>query len=344
VETTPVAAWIGIDVSKRGLDACYVDDVDDKGGARPKRFGNDPAGFAKLLTWARSCAAERPCHFALEATACYSEGIALFLSEQGQRVSVLNPARVHYAALATGVGNKTDQADARVIAHFCRKENPPCWKPPSPELRALADLVRRREDLLEIVQMEKNRQEQTGLCKAAKQSLGRNVRAMEREITRVEKDIAAHVRDHAALAKDAELLESIPGISHLTAQKILAELGGAADRFGSSSSAAAYAGLAPRQHRSGTTAKKTQISRRGNRQLRNALYFPAVTALRFNPVIKTFYEQLVASGKRRMVALAAAMRKLLMIAVGVLRSGKPFDPAWSEKACRGRSETVLAVT
>jgi transposase len=104
----------------------------------------------------------------------------------------------------------------------------------------------------------------------------------------VAKDIAAHVRSHPALAAQVTLLESILGISHLTAQKILAQLGGAAQRFASSSSAAAYAGLAPRQHRSGTTAKKTQISRRGNPELRKALYFPTVTALRFNPLIKAF--------------------------------------------------------
>ena len=123
-----------------------------------------------------------------------------------------------------------------------------------------------------MLQQDKNRQEQTGLCKAAKQSLQRNVRSLEREIARVEKDLAQHIRSHPTLSRDAQLLESIPGIRHLTAQKILAELGGAPQRFGSSSSAAAYAGLAPRQHRSGTTAKKTQISRRGNPAPRKALY------------------------------------------------------------------------
>jgi transposase len=340
-EEAPV--WIGLDVSKLKLDACFVD---QSGVTRSKSFANTPAGWAKLLAWTLDLAqAGMACHFALEATACYSDGVALFLCEQNQKVSVLNPRRVHFAALAAGAGNKTDQADARLIAEFCRKENPPVWQPPSPELRTLADLVRRREDLLEARGQEKNRQEQQSLSPLVKQSLQRSVRSLEREIARVEKAIAQHVASHPTLAKQATLLESIPGISHLTAQKILAELGGAPERFACSSSAAAYAGLAPREHRSGSSVrKKTRLSKRGNAALRKALYFPTVTALRFNPLVKAFYERLVASGKRKMVALGAAMRKLLMIAVGVLRSGKPFDPAWSEKVRQGRSESALAAT
>ncbi len=325
----PAAAWVGIDVSKLKLDACFLD---ENGTTRHKSFSNSAAGFAQLLAWTLKHAQERPCHLALEATACYSEGIALFLYEQGQWVSVLNPARLRFAALAAGAGNKTDKADARLIADFCRKENPPSWQPPSPELRTLADLVRRREDLLQMLQQDKNRKEQANLCKAAKQSLQRNVRWLEREVARVEKEITQHLGSHPEIAAQAALLESIPGISSITAQKILAELGGAPERFASASSAAAYAGLAPREHRSGTSVKKkTQLSKRGNAALRKAMYFPTVTALRCNPLVKAFYERLVASGKRKMVALAAAMRKLLRIALGVLRSGKPFDPSWAQK-------------
>jgi len=191
--------------------------------------------------------------------------------------------------------------------------------------------------------------QQQCLSPLVKQSLQRNVRSfvrsLEREIDRVEKAIAQHVASHPALAQQAALLESIPGISSLTAQKILAELGGAADRFASSSSAAAYAGLAPREHRSGSSVRKrTRLSKRGNAAPRKALYFPAVTALRFNPLVKAFYERLVASGKRKMVALGAAMLKLLKIAVGVLRSGKPFDPAWAQHISKKPIGPMLAAT
>ena len=336
--TTPADTFLGIDVAKAKLDTCLLL---PEGHVHHKAFANTPAGWAKLRDWALSLSQGKPCHFALEVTASYSDGLATFLAQDDQRVSLLHPARVRYAALAAGTGNKTDKADAKVIADYCRQQNPPLWQPPSPELRTLVDLVRRREDLLEMLQQEKNRQEQQSLDKAVRQSLQRSARSLERELARLEKAIVQHVQSHPQLAAQATLLESIPGISTLTAHKILAELGGDATRFASSSAAAAYAGLAPREHRSGSSVrKKTQISKRGNSRLRKALYFPTVTALSHNPLIKAFYERLVASGKRKMVALAAAMRKLLMIAVAVLRNGQPFDPSWAERLQRQRSEVL----
>ena len=175
-------------------------------------------------------------------------------------------------------------------------------------------------------------------------SLSRQVRFLEKELARVEKALCEHIRRHAHLAADAALLESVPGISTLTAQKILAELGDARD-YASSGSAAAYAGLAPQQHASGTSVKKKpRLTKRGNAHLRKAMYFPTVTALTWNPQVRAFYERLVAAGKPKMVALGAAMRKLLMIAVGVLRSGKAFDPAWSQKAVADRQKVTATAT
>ena len=320
---------VGIDVSKLSLDACFLTCEDKK---RHKRFANSAAGWAQLLNWVSALAKEQPCHFALEATGAYSEGLSLFLSEQKQKLSVVNPARVRHAALAAGIASKTDKLDASVIALFCRLHNPPLWQPPAPEFRKLAALVRRRENLLDSAQQEKNRLDQPALEKEVRASLTRQARFLEREIKHVEKDIAAHVQSHPHLASDAGLLESIPGIGKLTAQKILAELGDAR-AFDSSGSAAAYAGLSPQQHQSGTSVrKKTRLSKKGNPHLRKAMYLPTVTALSHNPLVRAFYDRLVAAGKPKMVALGAAMRKLLMIAVGVLRSGKPFDPGWKRAA------------
>src|SRR5256714_6880486 len=96
--------------------------------------------------------------------------------------------------------------------------------------------------------------------------------------------------------------------------------------------AAAYAGLAPRQYRSGTSVRKrTRLSKAGNARLRKALYLPALTAIRFNPLVGVFYERLVAAGKAKMAAVGACMRKLLMIAYGVLKSRTPFDPSRGRK-------------
>lgn len=334
IPSTAEDVCVGIDVAKAKLDVCLLN---GQGTTFHRRFTNTADGFSELLAWTKQLAGASSCHFALEATGPYSDALATFLFDAGLRISLLNPARVRYAALAAGEDNKTDKADARTIAHYCRKENPPCWIAPSPELRKLTDLVRRREDLLEMLQKEKNRQEQSCIDKEVQRSLGRVLRAIAKEVQRVEKALCQHIHSHPKLAADAALLESIPGISAITAQKILAELGGDAKRFSCSSAAAAYAGLSPREHKSGSSVrKKTTLSKRGNPFLRKAMYFPTVTALTHNPRIKDFYERLVACGKRKMVALGAAMRKLLMIAVGVLRSGKPFDPTWTEKQQQGQ--------
>ena len=344
-----VCAWIGIDVSKLTLDACFLTLTSaGQEHKRHKRFANTPAGWQSLLDWVPQMAPLQECHFALEPTGAYGEGLALFLCcEQNLRLSLVNPARVRHAALAAGMCNKTDKLDAYAIARFCRNENPALYRPPAPEFRKLAALVRRRENLLDSVQQEKNRLDQPALDKEVKASLTRQVRFLEKELARVEKALCEHVRSHAHLAADAELLESIPGISTLTSQKILAELGDARD-YASSGSAAAYAGLSPQQHASGTSVRrKTKLSKRGNAYLRKAMYFPTITALTWNPQVKVFYERLVAAGKPKMVALGAAMRKLLMIAVGVLRSGKPFDPAWAERVQQerqGQLQPALAAT
>jgi transposase len=159
---------------------------------------------------------------------------------------------------------------------------------------------------------EKGRPAAPGLSRAARQSIRRTVAFLGREA-------------------DRQLLESIPGVGAVTAQAILAELPAPA-RFASAQQAAAYAGLAPREYGSGTSIRKrTRLSKAGNARLRKALYLPTLTAIRFNPLLRGFFERLVAAGKARMAAVGACMPKLLMIAYGVLKSRVPFDPLWALK-------------
>ena len=128
------------------------------------------------------------------------------------------------------------------------------------------------------------------------------------------------------------MLTSLPGIGQKTAEWLLGELPDVA-LFAQAEALAAYAGLAPRQHQSGTSVKRpTRISRRGSGRLRKALYFPAVTALRYNPLIAALGERLRAKGLCGKQCVAAAMRKLLMLAYGVLKHRQPFDPMWHTKA------------
>ena len=314
-------AWIGIDISKATFDACLL-----RQQSKPifKAFSNDRQGFTQLLAWARSHTAGADLHFCLEATGAYGEALACFLAQAQQKVSVINPARIRFAGLSRGTGNKTDPADARLIADYCRKENPPPWRAAAPEVRELVALLRRLHSLHTMVQQEKNRSAEPHLTTGVRNSVEETLQFLNQQIAALQRQIRQLVDRHPELRRDRDLLVSIPGIGEATALWIVAELRDVA-QFASASSAAAYAGLAPRQHRSGTSVhKRSHLSKAGNRNLRRALYMPAVTACRWNPLIKTFYERLLARGLTRKAAVGAAMRKLLMIAFGALKNQCPF--------------------
>lgn len=325
--TATATVFVGIDVSKGTLDACLLS------GEKPKEasFANDPKGHAALAAWADRHAKGAPLHFCMEATGPYSEALATHLADAGRLVSVVNPTRIKYAGLARGRTNKTDRADARLIAEYARREGPPAWQPPSPAVRELQALVRRIDDLVEMAAREKGRLASPALTASARRSVTRTVKLLEKEAERLRAEADALVTGAEGLAADRALLESIPGIGRQTATVILAELP-PVDRLPSAESAAAYCGLSPREFTSGTSVKKrTRLSKTGNARLRKALFLPTQTAVRFNPVLGAFYARLLdperdGGAKPKMQALGACMRKLVMICYGVLKNRTPFDP------------------
>ncbi|MFO0808873.1 MAG: IS110 family transposase [Gemmataceae bacterium] len=326
---TATTCFVGIDVSKATLDACFLR---PDGRTRAAAFGNDAAGHAALIAWADRHAAAAPAHFCMEATGAYSEAPALALADAGRAVSIVNPARVKYAGRVRGRGNKTDAADARLIAEYAARERPAAWTPPTPEVRELQALVRRRDDLRAMAAREKGRLDSPALRGAARKSVERTVEFLDAEAGKVQAAADGLIAASPDLAADRALLESIPGVGRQTASTVLAELP-RGDALGSAQSAAAYAGLAPREFRSGTSVRRrTRLSKAGNARLRRALYMPTLTAVRFNPVLRSFFARLVAAGKPRMQAIGACMRKLVMICYGVLNNRAPFDADWSKVA------------
>jgi transposase len=322
------AAFVGIDVSKDSLDACLLL---PGGKERQAAFANDARGHAALLAWADRHAAGCALHFCLEATGPHSQAPAIALADAGRLVSVANPARVKAHAAAGGQGNKTDPADARAVAAFARDRRPPAWQPPAPEVRELQGLVRRVEDLVEMAAREKGRLASPALTKPARRSVERTIRLLEKEADKVRAEADALVAAAEAPRADRELLETIPGVGRRTATTVLAELP-AVRRLPGAESAAASAGLAPREYRSGASVRKrTRLSKAGDARLRKALFLPTLTAIRFNPLLQGFFERLVRAGKPRMRAVGACMRKLVMLCYGVLKNRTAFDPDWASK-------------
>ena len=320
-QSPEATAWVGIDIAKQTFDVCLL-----RGEGKPlaKQFENSQIGFSQLLHWIQSHVPAENAHFCMEATGTYGLALAFFLAESSLKVSMVNPFRTKHAALSRGVGNKTDRSDAFVIADYCRKENLPLWRAAALEVRTLVALLRRLQNLKDQVQQETNRLSEPGVLKVIQRLLRKSIRFFKSEILHLEHAIEEHVQDHPGLKEDRDLLTSIPGISATTAHWILAELPDV-EQFASAQSAAAYAGLAPQEHRSGTSVRKqTQLSKTGNRHLRRALYMPTLSALQHNPRVKALFQRLVEKGRPRMVAVGAAMRKLLMIAFGVLKSRRAF--------------------
>jgi transposase len=317
-----ITAHLGVDIAKATFEVALLT---ADGKIKPKRFDNSQVGFSRLETWLKQQFVTEPAtlHVCMEATAHYGQTLARYLHERGYCVSVVNPAATRAFSRCELSRTKTDKADAVRIARFCRAHQPRLWEPPSEDVATLQALVKRLETLQQMHQMESNRLE--GAPTVIRESLQAVLSTVAEQIHKTERLIRQHLHDHPSLKEQAQLLESIPGIGAATAAVLLAELGDVT-RFHSAKQAVAFAGLCPRLCQSGSSVRgRERLCKQGRSRLRKALYFPAMVALRHNPALRALQERLVARGKRPMVVLGAAMRKLLHLAFGVLRSKKPFD-------------------
>jgi transposase len=314
---------LGIDISKSKFDLALLR---DNGKFKHRVFPNTKAGFAQFCTWLEKQKVQRA-HACLEATGTYGEALATYLHEAGLVVSMVNPAKIKAYAQSQLSRAKTDKVDAQLIAQFCAERKPPAWQPLPSEVRDLQALVRRLESLLEMHQMEQNRRDVTTGTEAVRKSLSEHIAFLADEIAHTEQLIRTHIDQHPSLREQRQLLVSIPGIGETTAAKLLGEILDV-KLYTGARQLAAFAGLVPRPHESGSSVKrKARLSKTGAPRLRKALYFPAIAAIKYNPYIKGMSVRLKGRGKCPMQIIGAAMRKLVHLAYGVLKSGKPFDPA-----------------
>lgn len=322
-----VTAYIGIDVSKATLDVAVIESKTPE-RIKKKRFSNSASGHSDLIRWlSERGVTAADAHICLEATGPYSEVVAQTLVDAGLAVSVVNPARIKGFAQSQLSRNKTDQADAGLLARFCLAMKPSLWSPPPPEYRQLRAWVERLQALKDMRQQEINRIE---AHQAAQQLLlvggvQQHIEWLDEQIAKIEQQINDHIDQHPTLRNDAELIKTIPGIGNTTVAKVLA-YGGDLRRFASAKALAAFIGVTPRQRQSGSSVKgRTIISRTGHTQFRKALYMPGMVALRHNPVVASMGQRLKTTGLAPKAIVGAAMRKLAHLIYGVVTSGRPFD-------------------
>jgi transposase len=314
--------FLGIDIAKQKFDVAL------RGGPSLQRqsFGNNPDGFKHLSHWLEQQGVTE-LHACMEATGVYYEALAEYLYQQGYLVSVVNPWQIKAFADSKLRRHKTDRLDGDLMAEFCQKQQPRPWQPLAPAERTLQALVRHRDSLVETRQQQLHRL-QSSRDTLVTASLQRVIDQLNAEIQQVEQQIQDHIDQHPDLKQKQELLTSIPGIGTQTATHLLAEMPDLAE-YPSAKQAAADAGLTPSERSSGTSVReKPRLSKIGNPRVRKILYFPALAAMRYNPMIQALRQRLLAQGKAKMVVVGAAMRKLLHLAYGVLKNQKPFDPAY----------------
>jgi transposase len=320
-------APLGIDIAKVKFSVCLLL---PNGKLKHKVFTNNQTGFAQLQAWLMQQSVTRV-HACLEATGSYGEALALYLHEQKQLVSVVNPAAVKAFAASCLSRTKTDRVDAELIARFCLAQEPPAWEPPAVEVRELQALVRRLAALIEMRVAEENRLAAGPTIAVVRRSLEESIAHLQAQIKRTEKLIRTHLDQHPGLRQQRDLLTSIPGIGETTAALLLAELPHL-KQYRSARQVAALAGLVPRERQSGSSVKgRVRLSKIGNARLRKALYFPAITALRCSPFMQQWANGLRERGKSKLSVVGAVMRKLLHLAYGVLKTNQPFDPEWAIK-------------
>jgi transposase len=308
------AAVVGIDVSKKQLDV-YVFPAAERYCVARSAEGLDEL-VARLSPLEVTTVA-------VEATGGFETVVVASLGAAGLPVVVVNPAQVRAFANALGKRAKTDPIDAEVIARFVAATKPEIRPLPDEETRTLASLVVRRRQIIQMIVAEKNREKQLP-SRVLRKSAARLIKALEKELNVLDQGIDDSVRGSPLWREKDDLLQSVPGVGKIVARTLLAEMPelGSLDRR----EAAALAGLAPWTRQSGQWRGKSFISG-GRFSVRSVLFMAATVAARHNPILKPFYERLVAAGKPKMVALIAVARRLITILNAILRDKSPWQVA-----------------
>ena len=308
-------AYVGIDVSKRWLEVCV------HGAVESKKIGNDPDGFRVLVG---EMEAIQPQLVVFEATGGYESRAASALSAAGYAVAIANPTRVRRFAEALGILAKTDRIDAQVIAHFASVVQPTANGRQTPLEEQLAAFVERRRQLLVELVAEKNRLSTCPAC--VREGIEAHIAWIDAQVDALEGQIQTCIEQKPEWRERAEIIDSAPGVGPVTAATLVAEL----PELGqlSHKKIAALVGVAPFNKDSGPKRGKRRIFG-GRSGIRRTLYMAALSAIKHNPVIRTFYEALLQRGKEKKVALVACMRKLLVFINAMVRKGEVwrYSPA-----------------
>jgi len=325
--------YLGMDVAKAKLDCCLL--LDEVSGKRKtKVMSNTKSGIVDLLAWvAKQNISPEALHVVMEGTGVYHEQAALALADAGVTVSIVNPAQVKDFGRGLAVRTKTDGVDSFVLARYGALLKPKAWVPPAPEARILQALLARRVAIAQDLQRERNRQEKadaTDTPERIQKSIADSIEFLVKQLAELQQDIDQHIDRHPSLKNDLALLQSIPAVGPQVGGNMLSVMH--SHDFNSAEQLAAYLGLVPVERQSGSSVLgRARLSKAGPARIRAVLYMAAIVATRCNPHVKAVYERLLARGKSKMSALGAAMRKLVHLCFGVLKTQQPYEHDYAKK-------------
>ncbi|MEW6729675.1 MAG: IS110 family transposase [Pseudomonadota bacterium] len=302
---------VGVDVSKAHFDVFH------SGSQLHRQFDHSPAGIAEMVAWLNESGPVDG--VVIEASGGYEMPLWHALCAAGIPTARVNPKRVRDFARAVGVLAKTDRIDARVLALFGATLELEPDRPKDKALQGMEAWLTRRQQLVEMRVAEQNRRPLAP--KAVQKRIDLHLGQLQREIERIDQDLARQIKQHPAWSQKLALLDGLKGVGPHTRAWLIAalpELGSLNRR-----QIAALVGLAPMAHESGTYKGRRRIYG-GRASVRTALFLACLSAVRFDPRMKDFYQRLLHAGKAKKVALVAAMRKLLTIINAVFRSGEPY--------------------
>jgi len=304
-ESAPVYA--GIDISKDGLDVAVA-------GQSPSHYANTAKGIAELIPALAQLPA--PVQVICEPSGGYERDLLEALWAKKIAVSLVNAARVRAFARARGLLAKTDAIDAVVLREYGELLRPAALAAPAPQRQRLAKLVRRREQLVNLLAMEEQQLAQSRAAEIKK--LGTQlIKALQKQIEELDTLIAAQIDEDATLKEQSARLQQVKGVGPVTAATLLAELpelGQLEDK-----QIGALAGVVPYNQDSGQH-RGRRLIRGGRVQVRRVLSMSALVATRFNPILKAFYQHLLKAGKPKKLALTAVMRKLIILLNRLLKN------------------------
>ena len=296
---------VGVDVGKDKLDIC----IHEK--ALHWQEDNTVEGIKRILNRLAHYTVQR---LVMEATGRYEFALAQAAYDRGLPVCIVKPLRVRRYAGAKELLAKTDKLDAELIADFAATVRPDITPSKSKNLIAIRDLIARRRQLMTMRTQEMNRTKIMG--NALETSCRRIVRELDKEIERIEKRLDSHIESQAEWTEKQVILKSAPGVGNALVYTLLADLPELGDI--NRKQISKLVGLAPMNKDSGQLKGKRRIQD-GRHSVRTMLYMATLSATQCNPVIRAFYQQLVAQGKHKKVALTACMRKFITMLNAMVR-------------------------